>query len=99
MPSEAVTSALIGLAGLVIGALFAALPKVLETTTTAGKARAEARRTQAEADRIDAENELNRAKRDQAEIRRLSIEVARLRDKLLDHHIDPSDSRPMQMEP
>lgn len=95
MPNDAITSALIGLAGLAIGGLFAALPKLLESTTTAGKLRAEARRAEAEAQRIDAENELNRAQRDFAEIKRLAAEVHRLRQKLLENHIDPSDSRPM----
>ena len=98
MPNDAITSALIGFAGLAIGGLLAALPKILESTTTAGRSRAEARRAEAEAQRIDAENELNRAQRDFTEITRLSMEIQRLRKKLLDHNIDPSDSRPMEMK-
>ncbi len=95
MPNDALASALIGAAGLIIGAMFAALPKIVESTTVAGRARAEARRTDAEAERIEAENELNRKQRDRDEIKRLANEVNRLRNKLIDHNIDPTDSRPL----
>lgn len=91
-----VASALIGLAGIALGAFLSAIPKIFETTTMAGKSRAEARKAEAEAQRIDAENELGRAQRDQAEIKRLAAEVQRLKQKLIDHKIDPSDSRPMK---